>query len=275
MKTTEYQIKPSQGPIRLNLSELWRFRELFYILVWRDIKARYKQTVLGVSWALFQPLATMAIFTFLFGRLVKVPSENTPYPIFVYSGLLLWNYFVSGLTTASNSLVDNEGIIKKIYFPRMILPLSTAVTPALDFLFALVVLFGLMLIYRFLPMPLGVIILPLLLIFSFFSIAGLGMLLASLNAKYRDVRYLLPFSLQLLFFLTPVVYPVSLVPGQFQWLLFLNPMAGIITLARSTLLGTPAPDFRLLGLSFMASLILFLVGVAYFRKTERFFADVL
>lgn len=270
-----YEITPPKKLVSINLPEIWRYRDLLYIFVWRDIKVRYKQTAIGVVWAIFQPLFTMIIFTVFFGRLAQMPSDGVPYPIFVYAGLLLWNYFSSALASASDSLVYNESIVKKVYFPRLILPLSTTVTPAVDFLLALIVLFGLMAYYHFTPHLLGIILLPLLLLISLLSAWGLGTLLASVNVKYRDVRHALPFFIQLMLFLTPVIYPVSMIPAKFQWIIYLNPMAGIIQTARAALLGGGAVDWSILFISFGISLVLVYCGIYYFRKTERFFADIL
>ena len=271
----EYVIKPPRGFARINFPEIWRYRELLYIFAWRDIKVRYKQTLVGIAWAVFQPLMTMIIFSVFFGRLAKVPSDGTPYPIFVYSGLLLWNYFSTALTSASNCLVENESIVKKVYFPRLILPIATAVTPTIDFLFALLVFFGLAIFYKFVPSVLGLVMLPVLLLVSLVAASGLGLALAALNAKYRDVRYILPFFIQILLFVTPVIYPVGMIPERWRFLMFFNPMAGVISFARNTLLGTGAPDWRGLLISVGASLVFLLVGLMYFRRTERFLADVL
>ncbi len=270
-----YQIVPPKRWLNLNLNEIWRFRELLYIFVWRDIKVRYKQTALGVAWAIFQPLVTMIIFTLFFGRLAKVPSENIPYPIFVYTGLLFWNYYSTALSNATNSFIENENIIKKIYFPRLILPLSTVATPAIDFIFAFLVLVGLMIFYHYTPNLIGLLAIPFLLLLAFVAVSGLGLFLASVNVKFRDVRYILPFFIQMLLFVTPVIYPVSIVPDRFQWVLYLNPMTAVITMARSFLLGTGAIDWSLVGISVLASLFLFTLGLLYFQKTERFFADVI
>lgn len=270
-----YEITPPRKIVNLNLPEIWRFRDLLYIFVWRDIKVRYKQTAIGVLWAIFQPFLTMLIFTVFFGRLAKMPSDGVPYPIFVYAGLLLWTYFSTALANASDSLVLNESIIKKVYFPRLILPLSTTVTPVVDFLLALVVLFGLMIFYRFTPHFLGLILLPFLLLISLLSAWGLGLFLASVNVKYRDVRYALPFCIQIMLFLTPVIYPVSMIPQQYQWIIYLNPMSGVIQTARSSLFGNSQVDWYILLMSFVISLLFVYGGIYYFRKTERFFADIL
>ncbi|MEI6040059.1 MAG: ABC transporter permease [Candidatus Berkelbacteria bacterium] len=272
---TYYEIKPPKGLVHIDLKEIWAYRELLYIFVWRDIKVRYKQTAVGVMWAIFQPFFTMLIFTIFFGRFAKMPSDGVPYPIFVYAGLLLWNYFSNALSSASDSLIVSEGIIKKVYFPRLILPLSTTVTPVFDFFLALVVLFGLMIFYHFTPHFLGIILIPLLLLISLLSAWGLGVFLASVNVKYRDVRYILPFFIQIMLFLTPVIYPISIIPAKYQWLIYLNPMAGVIQTARTTLLGGGSVDWQILSMSFGISLILVIGGIYFFRKTERFFADIL
>lgn len=275
MQLDEYTIKPPSGLINLNLLEILRFRDLFYIFIWRDIKVRYKQTILGILWAVFQPFFTTVIFTLFFGKLARVPSDNIPYPVFVYTGLLFWNYFVNALTNTSGCLVDNESIIKKVYFPRLILPLATSLTPAVDFLFALLVMIGLMIYYNYSPNLLGLLSIPILLLFSFLTASGLGLFLAALNARYRDVRYILPFFIQMLLFISPVIYPVSLVPEKYQWLLYLNPMTGIVTLARSIILNSGNYSWSLLGLSGLSCLIIFSFGLIYFKKTERFFADLI
>lgn len=271
----EYIISPPKGLARFDLDEIWRYKDLLYVLAWRDVKVRYKQTVLGVLWAILQPLTTMIIFSVFFGRLAKVPSDNTPYPIFVYSGLLLWTYFSTAVTNASNSLIDNESIVKKVYFPRLILIISTAVTPLIDFAFSLVVLFILMAFYHYTPTFTGIVLIPVLLIFTLFSATGLGLFLSSINAKFRDVRYVLPFFIQILMFITPVIYPTSIIPAAYQWIVYLNPMTCIIGLARSSLLGTAIPSLPLILLSMIGSVVIFVLGLIYFRKTERFFADVL
>lgn len=274
-KNSRVEISPPKGLISINFPEIWRYRDLLYIFVWRDIKVRYKQTAIGIAWAVFQPLLTMLIFSFFFGRLAKIPSEGVPYPIFVYTGLLLWNYFSAALTNASDSLVAGESIIKKVYFPRLLLPASTAVTPAIDFVISFLVLGALMAYYHFMPGWLGIVMMPVLLLVSIFTVLGVGLFLSAVNVKYRDVRYALPFFIQLGMYITPVIYPVSLIPQKFQWIVYLNPMSGVITLARSLLLHTSRVDWKLLPISFGVSLVLLFVGIAYFRKTERFFADIM
>jgi lipopolysaccharide transport system permease protein len=271
----KYEITPPKGLVSLNLPEIWRFRDLLYIFVWRDVKVRYKQTAIGVVWAIFQPLLTMLIFTVFFGRLAQMPSDGIPYPIFVYTGLLLWNYFSVALVNTSDSLILNESIVKKVYFPRLLLPLSTVVTPIVDFVLALIVLVGLMFFYHFTPNLLGLALIPILVSISMLSAWGLGIFLTSVNVKYRDVRHALPFFIQILLFVTPVIYPVSLIPAKYQWIIYLNPMSGVIETARTALLGHGTINWTHLLVSFGISILLVIGGVSYFRKTERYIADIL
>ncbi len=269
-----YTITPPKG-ISLNLKEIWRFRELLLIFVWRDIKVRYKQTVVGILWVVFQPLLTMLIFSFFFGRLAKVPSDGVPYPVFVYAGLLLWNYFSAALTASSDSLVNTESIIKKVYFPRLLLPLGAVVTPVIDLLISTLVFIGLMFYYHVVPHYVGLLLMPVLIIFSAINAAGLGFLLSSINVKYRDVRFIVPFFVQVLFYVSPVIYPSSMIPAKYEWISFLNPMAAVISLARSSILGSDQIALTNLAISAVVSLVIFILGLIYFRKTEKFFADVL
>lgn len=270
-----YVIVPPKGLIDINLVEIWRYRELLLIFAWRDIKVRYKQTVLGIAWAVFQPLFTMIIFTVFFGNLAKIPSDGVPYPIFVYSGLLFWTYFSSSLTNASNCMIENESIIKKIYFPRLLLSIGATITPIIDFGFSFIVFLGLMFVFGFVPNLLGLLIVPLLLLISMVAASGLGLFLASINVKYRDVRYILPFFIQILMFVTPVIYPVSIIPATYKWIAYLNPMSGVIDTARSLILGNGTIDWLGLYFSMIMSIIIFVFGIMYFRKTERFFADII
>lgn len=257
-----------------NLPELWRYRELLAIFVWRDLKVRYKQTILGIAWAVLQPVATMAIFTVFFGRLVKVPSDGVPYSILVFCGLLFWNYFSQSLTTASNSLVDNEGMIKKIFFPRLLLPSTSAVTPVVDFGIGTIVLVVLSFSLGFTPGWLSLVVIPIGLIISVLTVIGLGSFLASVNVRFRDVRYIIPFFIQIFLFLTPVIYPISVVPGKWQWLLSLNPLSGVITTVRASFLRTSPVSWEALAQAALISLAIFIIGIATFRKTEHQFADV-
>lgn len=268
----EYVID-SGHQVFFNWKELWRYRELFYFFTWRDIKIKYKQTVLGFLWAILQPLLMMIIFTLFFGRVLNVPSQNLPYPIFVFSGLLLWNMFSTGLSNSANSMVANSAIIKKIYFPRLIIPTSSILVTLFDFLMAFVLFIPLLIYYR---QPLSWSALwywPLSLLISVMATLGPGCLLAALNVKYRDFRYVIPFLIQILFFLTPVIYPVSMLKHPFlQYMLVLSPMYAAVELFRLPLTGASI-NVQFLTISLSASAILLLAGILYFKKTEDFFAD--
>jgi lipopolysaccharide transport system permease protein len=267
-------IRPKKAFSLRDIREIWTYRELLYFFSWRDIKVRYKQTAIGVAWAILQPFVSMIVFSVFFGKLAGVPSDNVPYPIFVFTGLLFWQFFSDALGETSNALVANKAIITKVYFPRLIAPISAVVTKFIDFAISSIVLVGLMLYYGFAPHLSGLFILPLLLVISFMAATGLGLFLSALNVKYRDVRYALPFFIQLLLFLTPVIYPAS-IAGKYSWLLALNPMTGVIQSARAALLGTTPINWALLGISSAACFILLLIGIAYFKKIERYFADIL
>jgi len=271
----EIVIKPNKGFLNIGLKELWDYRELAYFFVWRDVKLRYKQTAVGASWAIFQPLVAMLIFTIFFGKFAKVPSDGIPYPVFVYLGLLLWNYFSFGLNHASNSMVGNANIIQKIYFPRLIIPISSSLIGLIDLAVSSLILLGLMFYYHCMPNIIGIIYLPIVIFATFLSSVGLGCFLASVNVKYRDVRYILPFFIQMLMFLTPVIYPLSMLSKKYKWLLIMNPMSGVIETARSVIFGVGSVDLQLLFMSIFISVILFISGIVYFRKTERFFADII
>lgn len=271
----ELIIKPRNQWWRFDLKEFWHFRDLFYFLTWRDVKVKYKQTAIGALWAIFQPLITMVVFTIFFGRLAKLPSDNIPYPIFVYSALLFWTLFSTSLSQASNSFIENEKIVTKIYFPRIILPISSIITNIVDFIIASVILILMMFYYQYSPSLIGLLILPFLVLMTIFSTLGIGLLFASFNVKYRDVRFVLPFFIQLLLFITPVIYPVSIVSEKYRWILGLNPMSGIIDAARSGILGVKEIDWLLLSVSALSMIVYCLIGYFYFKKTERYFADVI
>jgi lipopolysaccharide transport system permease protein len=266
-------IQPKENPLFIDFAEIWHFRDLFYVLTWRDIKVRYKQTVIGIAWAIFQPIITMIIFTLFFGNLAKIPSGNLPYSLFVFCGLVYWNFFSGSLTRASNSLIDNENIIKKVYFPRLILPMSAVITNFIDFAinFALLILFSIYL--KFIPNPMSLVIIPLGIIITILSSAGLGYFLAAFNIKYRDVRYILPFFIQLLMFLSPVIYPTNIIKPSNKIIMALNPMSGVIESVRAVISNSNI-DWPILFLSFLSSIIIFLLGLYYFRRTERLFADI-
>ncbi len=268
-------IKPKSRWSLLDFSEIWKYRELFWIFAWRDIKVRYKQTFLGAGWAVFQPLTSMFIFTIFFGNFAKIPSGELPYPLFVLTGLVFWNYFSGILSRASSSLVENEGIVKKVYFPREILPLSTVGANLVDFGISLMLLLLVSLYFNFIPNALVLLVIPLGLIIGTLGAGGLGLLFSSFNVKYRDVRYALPFFIQMMIFLTPVIYPTTIMRPSFRYLIALNPIAGVIETVRTTFSGGSAVNWPILGVSAMASLALFLVGLYYFKSTERFFADII
>jgi lipopolysaccharide transport system permease protein len=266
-------IEPKKGWIAFDLREIWKYRELFYFLTKRDIKVRYKQTVLGGLWAIIQPVFIMIIFTLFFGRLAKVPSDGIPYPIFVYAGLLPWTYFANALTASGNSLVGSANLITKVYFPRLIIPASASLAGLVDFFIAMLVLGFLMAYYQFLP-SYGILLFPALVALTFLCAVGVGLWLSALNVEYRDIRYAIPFLIQIWMFVSPVIYSVSIVGENYRWLLAINPMGGVINAFRASLLGHQPVDWFLLGIS--AAIILFLLfsGMYYFRRMEKTFADV-
>jgi lipopolysaccharide transport system permease protein len=266
-------IEPKTGWVPVDFREIWNYRELLYFLTKRDIKVRYKQTVLGGLWAVIQPAFTMLVFTLFFGRLAKMPSDGLPYPIFVYAGLLPWTYFANAVSASGNSLVGSSNLITKVYFPRLVVPASAALAGLLDFFIALFVLAALMIWYQFLPGP-AILLFPFLVVLTFLCAVGVGLWLSALNVQYRDIRYAIPFLIQVWMFVSPVIYPVSLVHGNYQWLLALNPMGGVIHAYRASLLGHQPIDWGLLGLSTLIILALFFGGLYYFRRMEKVFADV-
>lgn len=267
-------IKPTKTFSLRDLQEVWRYKELLYFFTWRDFKVRYKQTFIGVAWAVFQPFMTMVVFSIFFGALLKVPSNGVPYPIFVYTGLLFWQFFSNALADTSNVLVTNQSIITKVYFPRLILPFASVTTKLVDFFIASIIMVGMMVYYGYTPNLSGLLILPLLLIITFMAAMGGGLFLAAVNVKYRDVRYALPFFIQILMFVTPVIYPASIV-GKYSWILAFNPMMGVIQTARAALLGATPINWVLLTDSFAACAVLFVIGIVYFKKVERYSADIL
>lgn len=267
-------IKPKAKLTLEDFKEIWRFRELLYFLTWRDIKVRYKQTAIGILWAVFQPFMTMVVFSVFFGSFAKIPSDGIPYPIFVYVGLLLWQFFSSSLGSSSGSLIGNQGIVTKVYFPRLILPISSTISNFVDFFISSVILVFLMAYYHYLPNLGGLWILPLLLLITFMIAIGGGLILASINVKYRDVRYALPFFMQMLLFVTPVIYPSSIL-NRYSWMLAINPMTGVIKAARSAILGGSPINWILLSISALSGFILVIIGVIVFKKAERIFADII
>lgn len=271
----ELKIRPRKTNLFLNINELWRYRELFYIFAWRDIKVRYKQTVLGIAWAVLQPVTSTFIFSVFFGKFIKIPSEGLPYSLFVLIGLIYWGFFSGTLTHASNSLIENEGIIKKIYFPRLILPLSSIATGLVDFGISFILLLLVTLYFGYIPSPLALIIIPLGIVIASIGAVGLGFFLAAINVKYRDVRYALPFFIQLLIFVTPVIYPLSIVGHLNRLVIAINPIVGVIESARKVIAGSTSIDYQILAVSVASSILLFIAGLYYFRATERFFADII
>ena len=256
-----------------NLGELAAYRELLYFFVWREIKVRYKQTVIGVGWAVLQPLATMIVFTLFFGRLAKIPSGGLPYPLFFYCALLPWSYFSGALACATGSVVENQRVITKVYFPRVILPLSAVFSGLVDFAVAFVLLVGMALYYRVTPGP-WLAFVPLFLLLAVLTAFGAGLWLAAWNALYRDVRYVVPFVSQFWMFASPVVYPSSLVPARWRWLYGLNPMAGVIDGFRWAVTGQSPPSVGLLAASAVGVVLMLIAGLWYFRRMESSIADV-
>jgi len=266
-------IEPKKGWVPLDLREIWNYRELLYFLTKRDIKVRYKQTILGGLWAIIQPFFMMVVFTLFFGRLAKVPSDGIPYPIFVYAGLLPWTYFANAVSASGNSLAGSANLITKIYFPRLIIPASASLAGLLDFFIAMIVLGAIMIYYQVAP-NIGIVLFPFLVSLTFLCAVGVGLWLSALNVEYRDIRYVIPFLIQLWMFVSPVIYPVSMLKEEYRWLLALNPMGGVIEAYRASLLGHMPVNWFLLFVSSIIILMLFTSGLYYFRRMERSFADV-
>ena len=266
-------IQASSGWRLIDWRELWHYRDLFYFLVWRDVKVRYAQSVLGIGWAVIRPVFSMIVFTVVFGNLAKVASDGVPYAIFSYAALVPWTYFASALTGAGGSLVGASGMISKVYFPRLIIPLTTVLSNLVDFAIALLILFGLMVWFGMRP-TVWALLLPFLVLLMMLTAAGLGMWLTALAIQYRDVKYGLTFAVQLLMYAAPVVYPASSIPRQYRMMYGLNPMAGIIEGFRSALLGTNPMPWDLLFPGTIVTIAVFVGGALYFRRMERIFADV-
>jgi lipopolysaccharide transport system permease protein len=269
-------IRPSRGCVPVNFGDLVQFRELLYFLIWSELKVRYKQTVLGAAWAIIQPFAIMVVFAVFFGLVIKVPTGEIPYPVFAYSGLVLWTYFANAFNQSSDSLVQHENLITKVYFPRLLVPVASVVAGLVDFVVAFAVLVGLVIFYGFVPTA-AILALPLFVLLAVMTALAVSLWLSALNVKYRDVRLLIPVLTQLWFFSTPIIYPSSLVPEGWRTLYeVLNPMAGIVEGFRWALLGgaAEAPDPMLLAISVFTVVVLLVSGLYYFRRTERIFADV-
>lgn len=266
-------IQPSHGWVSLKLSELWQFRELLYFLTWRDIKVRYKQTLLGAAWAIIQPFLTMVVFSLFFGKLAKIPSDNLPYPIFSFAALVPWTFFATGLTQSSNSLVGSSNLIKKVYFPRLAIPISTVFSGVVDFALAFLVLLGMMVFYGIMPTA-AVVYLPLFLLLALVSALGVGLWLTAMNVQFRDIRYVVPFLVQIWMFATPIAYPSSLLPQPWRTFYGLNPMTGVVEGFRWALLGTDTAPGPIIFVSALVSVALLISGAFYFKRMEKTFADV-
>jgi lipopolysaccharide transport system permease protein len=266
-------IKPTSGWTSLKLGDVWRHRELLFFFVWRDIKVRYKQTALGAAWAIIQPLLTMMVFSLFFGRLAKMPSDGVPYPIFSYAALVPWTFFASGLTQSANSLVGSSNLIKKVYFPRLTIPIASVFSEMIDFVLAFLVLLAMMFFYGIAPTA-NIVWLPAFVLLALTSALGVGLWLSAFNVQFRDVRYVLPFIVQFWMFATPIAYPSSLLHEPWRTVYGLNPMVGVVEGFRWALLGTKTAPGLMLGLSALVAVALVVTGAFQFRRMERTFADV-
>jgi len=273
--TTIY-IKPSKGLASLNLHDLWLYRELVYFMIWREVKVRYKQTMLGAAWAIIQPVLTMIVFTIIFGKIAKLPTDgNIPYPIFSYTALLPWNLFVAALNQASRSLTSNQNMVSKIYFPRLVLPLASVLSGLVDFVIAFVILIGLMIYYHVSPSINVLWALPLFLLLAIITALGVALWLSAINVRYRDVNYALPFMTQFWLFATPVAYSSNLISEKWQLVYMLNPMAGVVNGFRWALLGVGNGPDAGLWISVSIALLIMISGLFYFRNMEKTFADTI
>ncbi len=275
-------LRPSRGWIALNLPDLWRYRELIYFLIWRDIKVRYKQTLLGAAWAIIQPFFTMIVFTLFFNQLAKISSDNLPYPLFSYAGLLPWGLFTKAIGDAGRSMITNRSMITKIYFPRLVIPVASVLSGVVDFAIAFVVLLGMMVYYNVQPggqyhivLTPAIWTLPLFLLLTLATALGVGLWLSALNVIYRDINYMLPFLTQFWLFITPVAYPASMIPARWQLIFALNPMTGVVEGFRWALLGAGTAPGPMLAVSTAITLIILISGLFYFRRMERTFADTI
>lgn len=266
-------IEPTKAWLSFGWKEMWLYRELLFFLTWRDIKIRYKQTVLGFTWAILQPFLTMVVFSLFFGRLANVPSDGVPYPIFNFTALLPWQFFEYSITTSTNSVVTNANMITKVYFPRMFIPVSTIFSGLVDFAIAFIVLIGMMIFYRISP-TVGVLLLPFFLLLAFITAMGVSLWMSALNVKYRDVRYIVPFLMRFWFFATPIAYPSTLLNEPWLTIYGLNPMVGVVEGFRWALLGTQPPQ-SMIFLSVLVAVALLISGLFYFNRTEKTFADII
>lgn len=271
--STVIVIEPSRGWIGLKLGELWDYRELLYFLTWREVKVRYKQTAIGAAWAVIQPLLTMLVFSLFFGKLAKIPSDGIPYPIFSLTGLVPWTFFANGLAQSSNSLVGSANLISKVYFPRLMIPMSAILSGVMDFIVAFVLLVGMMFYYRVVPTA-NVIWLPAFLLLALATALGVGLWLSALNVEYRDVRFIIPFLSQFWMYATPIAYPSSLLPEPWRTVYGVNPMVGVVEGFRWALLGSGRAPGPMLAVSALAALVILVSGAFYFRRMEKTFADI-
>ncbi len=271
----ETVIRPSKGWSALRLHELWEYRELLYFLSWRDIKVKYKQAALGATWAIIQPFMTMVAFTLFFGNLANMQSDGVPYPIFSYTALIPWTFFAGGLTQAANSLVADANLVRKIYYPRLLSPMSAIVSALPDFFLAFIILIGMMIFYGIYPNPLTLLLLIPLLLLTIITALGIGLWLAALNVEYRDIRYTLPFLVQFWLFITPIAYPSSLIDEPWRTIYGLNPMAGVVEGFRWVLLGSGNPPGLMFLVSTLVAVLVLIGGLFYFRRMERTFGDVI
>jgi lipopolysaccharide transport system permease protein len=272
--STKTVIKPSRGWVPLKLRDLWEYRELLYFLTWRDIKVRYKQTVLGATWAIIQPVFTMVVFSLFFGRLAKIPSDGIPYPLFAYAALVPWTFFANGLSQSSNSLVGSAELITKVYFPRLIIPVSSILSGLIDFAIAFAVFILMALYYGIYP-TISILLLPFLLLLGFTTALGVGLWLSALNVRFRDVRYIIPFLTQFWLFATPIAYPSSLLSEPWKTIYGINPMVGVVEGFRWALLGTETAPGAMIFVSSLVALCLLVSGVFYFKRVEKYFTDVI
>lgn len=271
----EIKITPKSGSKIIDFAELRQYRELFYIFVWRDIKIRYKQTAFGIIWVIFQPLINTLIFTILFGKLAKIPSGEIPYSLFVFSGLIFWTFFTSALTHTSDSLVQNEPLIKKIYFPKIILPISSILTTLVDFSINFIIIIIYALCLGFIPRMSIFYILPFCVLITFLTSMGVGLLLSSVNVRYRDIRYILPFFIQLLLYVTPIIYPLSILSPRNRIIMGINPITSVVELFRTVFSPNHLIPTEVLLISIVVSFSLFIIGFLYFNKTEKYIADII
>jgi lipopolysaccharide transport system permease protein len=280
MDRTTLEIAPiikigrSRGLATLHLKELWEYRELIYFLIWRDIKVRYKQTAIGVAWVILQPLLTMLIFTTIFGLLIRVPSEGLPYSVFVYTALVPWSYFSEAVSRGGVSLIANTNLISKVYFPRLVIPISSVVTPVVDFVLSFFILLGLISWFNIKP-TWAIVTLPVFLLLTMITALAVSLWFSAANVRYRDVSYTIPFLIQVWMFASPIVYPISIIPGRWRLLYSINPLVGVVEGFRWALLGKESPNFWAMGISAASLLILLAGGATYFKRMERSFADVI